>query len=74
MSDETKERLHTFTAPYRQQIMLDEVRFDSGMRLMRVTIRENHRFTMLDIDAQTAHAWADAMKKWAETIPPTSSD
>jgi hypothetical protein len=71
MSDEIKERLHSISAPYKRQILLDDVRFESGMRLMRVTIREGHRFTIMDIDAQTALVWAEAMKNWAETVTPT---
>jgi hypothetical protein len=65
MDGEQKERLETLVAPFGREIRLDEVRFDSGMRLLRVTVREGKRFTQLDIDAKTASAWADVMKEWA---------
>jgi hypothetical protein len=65
MDGQEKERLETLTAPFGREVRLDEVRFESGMRLLRVTIREGKRFTQLDIDAKTAHAWADTMKQWA---------
>ncbi len=69
MTEETKERLATITAPYGREVRLDDLRFDSGMRLLRVVIREGTRITQLDIDAATAEAWADAMKTWAATVP-----
>lgn len=67
MSDdtETKQRLEILKAPYGREVRLDDVRFESGMRLMRVTIREGHRFTIMDIDAATAKAWGEAMARWA---------
>lgn len=53
-------------APYRREVVLQDALFDSGMRLLRVRIREGHRFTLLDIDAETARALAAAMLEWAE--------
>jgi hypothetical protein len=66
MDGEEKERLATLIAPFGREVRLDEVRFESGMRLMRVTIREGKRITALDIDAQTALAWANVMNLWGE--------
>ncbi len=66
MHDETKERLETLTAPYGREVRLDDVRFESGMRLLRVTIREGMRITVLDVDRSTALAWAKTMAQWAE--------
>lgn len=66
MDGETKERLETLSAPYGREVRLDDVRFESGMRLLRVTIREGKRITVLDVDAPTALAWAKTMTQWAE--------
>jgi hypothetical protein len=66
VSEETRTRLETITAPFGREVRLEDVEFESGMRLMRVTIREGQRFTILDIDAHTAAYWSDAMKRWAE--------
>jgi len=41
------------------------VRFESGMRLLRVTIKEGRRFTQLDLDDATAVQWGQAMLDWA---------
>ena len=66
MPGEEKERLETLIAPFGREVRLDEVRFESGMRLMRVTIREGRRITVLDVDADTALAWAKVMQHWGE--------
>ena len=65
MSGETVREVENFTAPYGRQIKLEDVIFDSGMQLLRVTIREGRRFTILDIDAESADKWASAMSAWS---------
>jgi hypothetical protein len=51
-----------------QEIELQQVDWaHGGMSLLRVRIREGRRFTVFDIDAATASAWADAMRQWAAT-------
>lgn len=68
MSEEgeiAKTRLDAFTAPYGRDIRLDEAEFESGMKLLRVTIREGRRFTIMDLDAETAAHWGKALSDWA---------
>lgn len=65
MSEEIKTRIATLEAPYRREIWLDEVRFESGMRLLRVTIKEGRRFTQIDLDEATADLWGQTMLDWA---------
>jgi hypothetical protein len=72
MTGETKERLETLAAPYGREVRLDDVRFESGMRLLRVTIREGMRITVLDIDPAIALSWGNAMTQWAARV--TSSE
>lgn len=53
-----------------QEIELQQVDFDAGgMSLLRTRIRERSRFTVFDIDPQTATAWAEAMLAWAKAQP-----
>ncbi len=66
MTGETVTRLERFEAPYKREITLDNVDFESGMRLLRITIREGRRFTILDIDAPTAAHLGSALANWAE--------
>ncbi len=65
MSEETKTRIGTIEAPYRREVWLDDVQFESGMRLLRVTIKEGRRFTQLDLDEAAADRWGQSMLDWA---------
>ena len=65
MNGDTKTRLETIAAPYGREVRLEDVSFESGMRLMRVTIREGRRITILDVDAPTAALWGKTMSAWA---------
>jgi len=65
VSEEIKTRIATLEAPYRREIWLDDVLFESGMRLLRITIKEGRRFTQLDLDAATADQWSQIMLDWA---------
>lgn len=72
MSDETRfpeesvTTLATIAAPWGREVTLQSVDHDSGLKMMRVRIREGRaRFTILDLDAATARAWAEAMQAWA---------
>jgi hypothetical protein len=53
-----------------QEIELQQLDFDAGgMSLLRTRIREGRRFTIFDIDPQTASEWGQALLRWAETQP-----
>ncbi len=66
MTEAGHRKRETIQAPYGRVIRLDEVDFESGMRLLRVTIREGGRFTILDLDATAAAQWGQAMCDWAQ--------
>lgn len=68
MSGETKTRIAAIEAPYRREVWLDDVRFESGMRLLRITIKEGRRFTQLDLDAATAQRWSETMLEWVRRM------
>lgn len=62
------EEIARIQAPYRREIVLQDARFDSGMRLLRIRIREGTRFTIMDIDAATAASFAAALGDWASSV------
>jgi hypothetical protein len=37
-----------------------------GLPMLRVRIREGKRFTVFDIDPETARAWGDALLAWGQ--------
>lgn len=50
-----------------QEIELQQVDFDTGgMSFLRTRIREKSRFTIFDIDPDTAEAWGRALLDWAD--------
>ncbi len=54
-----------------QEIELQQIDYDGGgMSLLRTRIREKSRFTVFEIDPQTAKAWGLALLRWAETQEP----
>lgn len=60
--------LATLTVPIGgQSIELQQLDFAvGGMSLLRTRIREGKRFTVFDIDTQTASDWGKALLDWAE--------
>jgi hypothetical protein len=66
MSDPVVTDIDRFEAPFRRQLVLQHVAHESGMTLLRIRIREGTRFTILDIDAETARHWGGEMIAWAE--------
>jgi hypothetical protein len=50
-----------------QEIELQHLVHEAGgMPLLRVRIRERSRFTIFDIDPETARAWGTAMRDWGD--------
>ncbi len=49
-----------------QEIELQQIdHAEGGMSLLRLRIREGKRFTIFDIDPETAKQWALVMQDWA---------
>lgn len=68
MSEVERVPLTSFAAPYRREVRLERARFESGMEMLRVIVREGHRITQLDLDAETARGWGEAMVAWAAAV------
>ncbi len=69
MIDEEVSQLEKFTAPYGREVTLENVAYENGMRVLRIHIREGNRFTVMDIDENTASNWGAAMSQWASQAP-----
>lgn len=64
-TEPTLEEIARIEAPYRREIVLQDARWQSGMHLLRIRIREGHRFTIFDLDAPTASRIAGILADWA---------
>jgi hypothetical protein len=73
VSESVKTPLGEIEAPYGRRVRFDELAYESGLRMLRVTIREGARYTILEIDAPTATAWADILSAWAAARPNVAS-
>lgn len=64
----TLRSLDKFRVPIgNQEIELQDVGYEAGgMPLLRLRIREKSRFTIFEIDAQTAARWGEVMLAWAQ--------
>ena len=60
--------LDKFVVPVgRQQIELQQIEYAAGgMPQLSLRIREGSRFTVFDIDLQTAARWGQAMLTWSQ--------
>jgi len=63
--------LSKFTVPLGgQEIELQQVDFDTGgLSFLRIRIREKSRFTIFDIDPDTAAAWGQMLLEWSARQP-----
>lgn len=66
MSGPDTRGLEKFSAPLGGEVELLEARYEGGVKLLRVRIRQGSRFTDLDLDPVTAARWGAAMTAWAE--------
>lgn len=76
MNNDTFTPLVKLTVPVGAQVieLLQRDCAGGGMALLRTRIREKSRFTVFDIDAQTALAWGQALVDWAQAQGPTPTD
>jgi len=65
VNGEVVNTLDEFAAPYGRKITMESVDHESGLRMLRIRIREGSRFTTMDIDEDTASHWISIMTKWA---------
>lgn len=66
--EESVTEITTLDAPWSRKVTLSAVEHDSGLKMMRVRIKEGRaRFTIIDLDLATARAWAAAMQEWADS-------
>ncbi len=58
-------QLGEYELPFKRQATLKNVDFESGFSMLRLTLREGSRFTIVDLDADSAQDLGAMMVKWA---------
>ena len=64
--------LDSFDAPWGKKIVIQKVEYEGGLVLLRVRIKEGSRFTLLDLDAETAKRLGQNLLAWAAANPDAS--
>jgi hypothetical protein len=59
--------------PYGKEVRLEEIIYESGMRLLRMRLREGKRHTVIEVDAASAAAWGEILSDWAAAPQGTNS-
>ena len=67
MTSETVTDVAELLLPYGRQATLKNVEFDGGLNMLRLTLREGRRFTIIDLDAASAADLGTQLIGWAET-------
>ena len=66
MSEDVVLPVDEFDAPYGRKVKLEAIEYASGLRMLRLRIREGSRFTVMELDEATARRWIAAMGSWAD--------
>jgi hypothetical protein len=61
--------LDAFDAPWGKKIVVQKVEYEGGLVLLRVRIKEGSRFTLLDLDAESAKRLGQGLLAWADEVP-----
>lgn len=62
--------INKISAPYGKEMEFFHVVYENGFCILRVRIREGHRFTMLDLDSATALQLGQLMNAWGNANKP----
>ncbi|MDX1810365.1 MAG: hypothetical protein R3240_00335 [Gammaproteobacteria bacterium] len=63
------ESIEKTQAPYGKEVEFQTITYDNGFQMLRLRIREGKRFTMVDLDPNTAKDWLRIISHWAEKQP-----
>ncbi len=65
MIEETVHPIAKLDAPYGRELRLHDVLYGEDMQLLRLTIKEGRRITIVNLDAATVEELARLMSDWA---------
>jgi len=64
--DDSEKLIGVFALPYGREAIVKDVVFDSGMNLLRLTLKEGRRITIVDLDIPSVRQLAGTMLQWAD--------
>ncbi len=66
MGEETTTDIAEIELPFGRRAVLKDVAFESGLKMLRLVLREGRRITIVDMDPAGAAQLARQMAAWAE--------
>lgn len=69
MTDDITHDLADFDLPFGRKASLKRIEFDGGLEVLRLTLREGRRFTVIDLDREGADAMGRMLCSWANGSP-----
>ena len=66
MKNDDESLIEEFAAPYNRIVKMEKITHESGMQMLRMRIREGRRFTIIDLDKETAQKMGQHMLTWIE--------
>ena len=73
MTDEIITNLGDLELPFGRRANLKNVEFETGLNMLRLTLREGRRFTVVDLDAAAAGQLGQLLTKWAAVSKPPAN-
>ncbi len=66
VSDETVTELQKLALPWSREVVVQEVAYESGMKMLRLRFKEGRaRFTIIDLDVERAAGIGKLLGDWA---------
>jgi len=66
MIEENVTEVAAIEAPYGKQIVMQNVAYENGTRILRMRIREGNRFTVMDLSQDTVSQLSNVLSSWKE--------
>ncbi|RMF35795.1 MAG: hypothetical protein D6754_12575 [Alphaproteobacteria bacterium] len=66
MTDGTVTGTAAFELPFSRRAELRRVEYESGLKMLRMVLREGRRITVIELDRESALAMAAEMTDWAK--------
>lgn len=64
------DEIDEFEAPWGKKVVVREIEYGGGLRMLQLRIQEGSRFTIMELDAATATRLGEAILPWAERKKP----
>ena len=55
-----------FKAPWGKKVLVREIEYEGGLKMLQLRIQEGTRFTQLDLEATTARRLANDLLSWSK--------